>query len=149
MVALPLPNTPTVSAIYTAYEAAAETGWRAHLGASLIGTPCERAIWYSFRWASRARHTGRLLRLFETGNLAEARFVADLRRIGVTVLDLDPATGRHRGFGFVEYEDPGDAAAAIDNMNDAELNGRVLRVNLAQARDRGGGLTGVWGEEGG
>ncbi len=94
MVALPLPNTPTVSAIYTAYEAAAETGWRAHLGASLIGTPCERAIWYSFRWASRARHTGRLLRLFETGNLAEARFVADLRRIGVTVLDLDPATGR-------------------------------------------------------
>jgi peptidyl-prolyl isomerase E (cyclophilin E) len=64
-------------------------------------------------------------------------------------LPTDPATGRHRGFGFVEYEDPGDAAAAIDNMNDAELNGRVLRVNLAQARDSGGGLTGVWGEEGG
>ena len=94
MAQLPSPSSPTVSAIYAAYEAAADTGWREHLGASLIGTECERAIWYSFRWASRARHTGRLLRLFDTGNLAEARFVADLRRIGVTVLDLDPETGR-------------------------------------------------------
>jgi hypothetical protein len=94
MVALPPPPAPTVAAIYGAYEAAADAGWRTHLGASLIGGECERALWYSFRWATRARHTGRLLRLFETGNLAEARFVADLRRIGVTVLDLDPATGR-------------------------------------------------------
>jgi hypothetical protein len=94
MAALPPPACPTVTAIYAAYEAAADSGYRAHLGASLIGSECERAIWYSFRWATRARHTGRLLRLFDTGNLAEARFVADLRRIGVTVLDLDPATGR-------------------------------------------------------
>jgi hypothetical protein len=94
MVCLPIPPTPTVSAIYTAYEAAADHGFREHLGASLIGTECERAIWYGFRWTTRAKHSGRLLRLFDTGNLAEARFVADLRRIGVTVLDLDPATGR-------------------------------------------------------
>ncbi|MCC6719556.1 MAG: oxidoreductase [Acetobacteraceae bacterium] len=94
MATLPPPSSPTVSAIYAAYESAADAGYRAHLGASLIGGECERAIWYSFRWATRARHTGRLLRLFETGHLAEARFVADLRRIGVTVLDVDPATGR-------------------------------------------------------
>ncbi|NCY25075.1 MAG: oxidoreductase [Alphaproteobacteria bacterium] len=94
MAALPPPACPTVAAIYASYQAAAESGYRAHLGASLIGTDCERAIWYAFRWATRARHTGRLLRLFDTGHLAEARFVADLRRIGVTVLDLDPATGR-------------------------------------------------------
>ncbi len=94
MATLPPPASPTVSAIYAAYEKAADSGYRAHLGASLIGAECERAIWYTFRWATRARHTGRLLRLFETGHLAEARFVADLRRIGVTVLDVDPATGR-------------------------------------------------------
>jgi hypothetical protein len=93
MAALPSPASPTVTAIYASYEAAADNGYRSHLGASLIGTECERAIWYTFRWATRARHTGRLLRLFDTGNLAESRFVADLRRIGVTVLDLDPATG--------------------------------------------------------
>jgi len=94
MAPLPSATSPTVAAIYAAYEADADTGYRAHLGASLIGTECLRAIWYSFRWATRAQHTGRLLRLFDTGNLAEARFVADLRRVGVTVLDLDPASGR-------------------------------------------------------
>ncbi|QYU70329.1 PD-(D/E)XK nuclease family protein [Leptolyngbya sp. 15MV] len=94
MAPLPTTSSPTVDAIYAAYEAAADHGYREHLGASLIGAGCERAVWYTFRWATRARHTGRLLRLFETGNLAEGRFVADLRRIGVTVLDVDPATGR-------------------------------------------------------
>ena len=94
MAPLPSPASPTVAAIYAAYEADAETGYRAHLGASLIGTECTRAIWYGFRWATRARHTGRILRLFQTGHLAEARFVADLRRIGVTVLEVDPETGR-------------------------------------------------------
>jgi hypothetical protein len=94
MAPLPTPASPTVDAIYAAYAAAADHGYREHLGASLIGTACERAIWYSFRWATRAQHAGRLLRLFETGNLAESRFVADLRRIGVTVLDIDPSTGR-------------------------------------------------------
>ncbi len=94
MAPLPQPSTPTVAAIYAAYEAGQGDGYREHLGASLIGNSCERAIWFSWRWATRARHTGRLLRLFETGNLAEARFVSDLRRIGVTVMDIDPATGR-------------------------------------------------------
>ena len=94
MAPLPQPSTPTVSAIYAAYEAAQGDGYRNHLGASLIGGACERAAWYSWRWATRARHTGRLLRLFETGNLAEARFVSDLRRIGVTVMEIDPDTGR-------------------------------------------------------
>jgi hypothetical protein len=94
MAALPPPPSPTVTAIYAAYEAAADSGYRAHLGASLIGTECERALWYTFRWATRARHTGRMLRLFQTGVLEEARLIADLRRIGVTVLDVDPDTGR-------------------------------------------------------
>lgn len=94
MAPLPQPSTPTIAAIYAAHEAGQGDGYREHMGASLIGGRCDRALWYSFRWATRARHTGRLLRLFETGNMAEARFVSDLRRIGVTVLDVDPETGR-------------------------------------------------------
>ena len=38
---------------------------------------------------------------------------------------------RHRGFGFVEYEERADAEAAMENMNDGELFGRTLRVNFA------------------
>ena len=47
-------------------------------------------------------------------------------------MPLDNATGKHRGFGFVEYENPEDASEAIFNMNNGELNGRVLTVNLAK-----------------
>jgi len=94
MASLPSPSALTVAAIYAAHEAAADRGYREHLGASLLGAECDRALWYAFRWASRAQHTGRLLRLFETGHLAEDRFVGELRRIGITVLHLDPATGR-------------------------------------------------------
>jgi RNA recognition motif-containing protein len=37
----------------------------------------------------------------------------------------------HRGFGFVEFALAEDAQAAIDNMHQSELNGRVIKVNLA------------------
>jgi hypothetical protein len=94
MVAIPPPQMPTVEAIYKAYESKANNGFRDHLGASLIGGACDRAKWYTWRWMTRAVFPGRLLRLFETGNLAEARFVDDLRSIGVTVMDVDPDTGR-------------------------------------------------------
>uniref|UniRef100_I2CRH6 RRM domain-containing protein n=1 Tax=Nannochloropsis gaditana (strain CCMP526) TaxID=1093141 RepID=I2CRH6_NANGC len=37
-----------------------------------------------------------------------------------------------RGFGFVHFESAEDAAAAIDNMEGAELLGRVLKCNVAR-----------------
>ena len=61
---------------------------------SLTKIFCARALWYDFRWAMPARHTGRILRLFETGQLEEARLVRDLRATDETVLDVDPETGR-------------------------------------------------------
>lgn len=46
----------------------------------------------------------------------------------------DRLTGRSRGFGFVVFEKPQDAAVAAREMNGAELDGRTIRVNAA---DRG------------
>lgn len=91
-----IPENPSATreAIFAAYEADAEDGFRSHLGASLIGKDCERALWFDFRWVTRARHAGRVLRLFETGQLEEARVVRNLRRTGATVLEVDPQTGR-------------------------------------------------------
>lgn len=37
-----------------------------------------------------------------------------------------------RGFGFVEFEQAEDAAAGLENMNLAELNGKTLHVNYAK-----------------
>ncbi|XP_037451046.1 uncharacterized protein LOC119321490 [Triticum dicoccoides] len=47
---------------------------------------------------------------------------------------LDQATQKHRSFGFGTFLEREDAAAAMDNMNGAELFGRVLPVNYAFPR---------------
>ncbi|XP_066386352.1 uncharacterized protein [Miscanthus floridulus] len=44
---------------------------------------------------------------------------------------LDQSTQKHRSFGFVTFLEREDAAAAMDNMDGAELFGRVLTVNYA------------------
>lgn len=67
----------------------ASFSFRTHLGASIVGRDCARALWYSFRWASSVRHQGRILRLFNRGHLEEPRFVALLRMIGCKVWSKD------------------------------------------------------------
>ena len=90
MAQVPEPVHTTVAKIYQAYESDAEDGNRPHLGASLIGHACERFLWMTFRWVDAKKFPGRMLRLFETGQLEEARFVKNLRRIGVEVHDVTP-----------------------------------------------------------
>ena len=54
---------------------------------------------------------------------------------------MDRETGRARGFGFVEME-PDAAQKAIQTLNGKEFKGRMLKVNLAKAReDRTDGST--------
>lgn len=91
MAAIPESMHTTAAKIYAVYEKNADSGLRPHLGASLIGKPCERSLWLTFRWAERQSFEGRMLRLFETGQREEARIVANLRSIGVDVHDTDPA----------------------------------------------------------
>lgn len=94
MAQLPEPINTTTSKIFAWYEATQEDGRRPHLGASLIGGPCERALFYTFRWATIKKHPGRLLRLFQTGHLEEARVAADLRAIGVELQTEKPGGGQ-------------------------------------------------------
>jgi RNA recognition motif-containing protein len=49
----------------------------------------------------------------------------------------DRATGRSRGFAFVEMASAGEAQQAIAALNGRELNGRQL--NVSEAHERGGG----------
>ncbi|XP_047249095.1 peptidyl-prolyl cis-trans isomerase E isoform X2 [Girardinichthys multiradiatus] len=63
-------------------------------------------------------------------------------------IPLDYETEKHRGFGFIEFELPEDAAAAIDNMNESELFGRTIRVNIAKPmRIKEGSSRPVWSDD--
>jgi len=51
----------------------------------------------------------------------------------------DRDTGRSRGFGFVTFANSTEADNAIGNLNEQELDGRRIKVNLANSRSGGGG----------
>ena len=47
----------------------------------------------------------------------------------------DRETGRSKGFGFVEMPENADAENAIQQLNDTEVQGRNIRVNVARPRN--------------
>ncbi len=47
---------------------------------------------------------------------------------------MDKMTGKSKGFAFVEMENDTEGQKAVDELNDADLNGRNLKVNLARPR---------------
>lgn len=77
------------------------------------------------------------------GTVASARVVTDRD------------TGRSRGFGFVEFDSDKEAEAAVEGLNESQLDGRTITVNEARPREdkprrdfgggRGGGSYGGGG----
>ena len=58
----------------------------------------------------------------EFGEVASAKIV------------IDRETGRSKGFGFVEMADADAADRAIQSLNDQEVDGRRLKVNIARPK---------------
>jgi len=48
-------------------------------------------------------------------------------------LVVDKKTGGSKGFGFIEMPKPGEAKAAMKNINGTELDGKIIRVKRAAA----------------
>lgn len=85
--------------------------YRKHLGASVIGNPCSRALWYGFRWALIRKFGGRVIRLFNRGHLEEARFIALLETAGLEVWYENPNGGQFR---FTHFG--GHFGSALDSV---------------------------------
>ncbi|MBY3543634.1 oxidoreductase [Rhizobium laguerreae] len=86
MAPLPKPVSSTVRAIYAAYEAANQQYDSLGISVGDIGTECDRALFYNFRWASPPEVIdGRKLSIFRTGDRWEEVLVADLEAIGCDV----------------------------------------------------------------
>ncbi len=105
MVDLTVALPSTARDLHAFYERTAEDWRRDHLGASVLGDPCDRALWYGWRWAHKprlgssddaenVRTPGQMLRLFARGHREEAWLADDLRAIGVQLSTIDPQTGR-------------------------------------------------------
>ena len=54
--------------------------------------------------------------------------------ISVSII-MDRATGRSRGFAFVEMSTPEEAQKAIQELNQKDFQGRALTVKEAQPRE--------------
>ena len=62
---------------------------------------------------------------------------------------MDRETGRPRGFGFVTMGSASDADAAVDKLNEYELQGRNIRVSKSNPRAERGAPRGGGGYGGG
>lgn len=88
---LPRPTHSTVAAIYAAYVDQNKPRDGRSISVSTLAEECGRKLFYDFRWVSPHEEiSGRQLRLFETGNIEEDRWVQNLRMIGCEVVDREP-----------------------------------------------------------
>jgi RNA recognition motif-containing protein len=51
---------------------------------------------------------------------------------------MDKVSGRSRGFAFVEFATAEEAAKAVEQFHNKELQGRALTVNVARPREERG-----------
>lgn len=89
-----------------------DDGHRKHLGASIIGHACARYIYYTFRWAKKENFDGRMLRLFNRGQLEEKRWIEWLEGIGFKVWEIDPNTNKQ----FRIYGAGGHFGGSLDGV---------------------------------
>lgn len=122
----PYTQDPTVTAIYDGIKAKHDESPRRYLGASIIGKPCARQLWYDFRWVHFEDFDGRSLRLFETGHLEEPRMVQNLRDAGVEVYDVDESTGEQFGVIFHGGHFRGHADGVALGIKDAPKTWHLL-----------------------
>lgn len=80
------------------------------------------------------------------GNLSYSTTEAKLNELFSAVgpvasvtLIADNATGRSKGFAFVEMSDDAKAVEAINQLNEKEVDGRTIKVAEARPKTEGGG----------
>ena len=85
-----------VNNLYSAAEGSRNNGKkRNYLGMSEIGRPCNRELWLNFRGFPRIPIEGRIIMLFEFGDLIEDRVIYWLREAGYSVTDQQLSFSSH------------------------------------------------------
>jgi RNA recognition motif-containing protein len=71
---------------------------------------------------------------FTTTNDSLGEFFAQYGEVASAAVVMDRATGRSKGFGFVEFDDDAAADAAIAQDGQADMDGRKLTINEARPK---------------
>lgn len=121
----PVHTHTTADAIIKWYEKQPDDP-RPHLGASEIGRPCDRALWYSFRWTTKKVFEGRMKRLFNRGFREEEHFINELRSIGIEVHEVDPETKQQFKFTAVDGHFGGSCDGVAKGLPEAPKTWAVL-----------------------
>jgi RNA recognition motif-containing protein len=78
---------------------------------------------------------------FQTGETELQELFARIGQVETVQIMRDMATGRARGFAFVEMATEEDANRAATELNQSQFGGRTIAVNEARPRpERGGGF---------
>jgi cold-inducible RNA-binding protein len=77
---------------------------------------------------------------FETGETELQELFARAGSVETVKVVRDMATGRARGFAFVEMGTDEEAERAISELNEYQLGGRGLTVNEARPKPAAGGF---------
>ena len=86
---------------------------------------------------------------YETGETELQELFARAGTVETVRVMRDMATGRARGFAFVEMSTDDEAQKAITELNDFQLGGRGLTVNEARPKPAFAGGGGGFGDGGG
>jgi len=78
-------------------------------------------------------YVGNLPYSYNNEKLAEV-FALEIEGVTEAVVISDRETGRSKGFGFVTFETEEAARSAIEKFNGKEVEGRPLKVDMAQPR---------------
>jgi hypothetical protein len=133
MVKLPERNDPTLEAMYEAMQARAQQEKeRDYLGASLIGNPCARQIWYSYNGYDREPFEALTLMRFEDGHRTEDLTAEGLRMVAGIELWTHDEYGNQFGFSYLNGKFKGHCDGVILGLKQAPKTPHVWECKACE-----------------
>ena len=136
MAVIPQRVDPTLEAADAALEAS-QGDWkpRGYLGCSALGDPCERKLWYGFRWCTEPRIPAKGLKAIEDGHRGEQLQIIRLRMVeGLTLYTHDPNTRKQFGVEDVAGHVRGHLDGAIRGLLQAPKSWHVWEAKVVNEK---------------
>lgn len=104
---------------------------------------------YSFRKGERCKLNSKLQQFmhnkvfvgslsFKTDNEGLAAHFGTVGTVTSANVIMDKMSGKSKGFGFVEFATDAEAQAAVDKLNQSDLDGRAIFVDIARPSENKG-----------